>query len=125
VPIDLRVQGGDKDEEDRAQKRAVLEVIKRIQSRFHRREHILHNQRKYTEWKKSALLHSFTACIDEPEKLKAEAAVIFKTMDVNDSGTIDREELQKAFPQMDSNILDLLWAEIDTDKDECISFEEF
>lgn len=133
-PIDLRVAGGEKtraddgngiQEEEQLQGKAELEIIKRIQSRFHRGDHIQNTlEKSYSHWRKAALFDSFDATIDEPDSLRAEVLALFNSMDTNLDGIIDKTELISGFPQIDSMTADSLIAEVDTDADGGISFDE-
>jgi len=124
TPIDLRIEhDANEKEAKRVQEDAVLEIVKRIMSRFHRGEHIQHANEQYVHWSKVALLDSFTA--DNPEQIRREATSIFKKLDADKNGNISKQELLKGIPQLDDKTADLLIAEADADKDGSISFEEF
>ena len=102
----------------------VPEIVKRVQSRFHRGEHIQHMHKQYIMWRKRALLDTFTARDGEPHKLREEAHALFQRLDVDGSGEIDKSELLKGFPQLDEEAADLLIADVDLDLDGSISFDE-
>jgi hypothetical protein len=126
-PIDLRdaVKDGEATTTDDLLKKAEEEIVKKIQSRFHRGDHhhsIL--QQSYSHWRKAALFDSLTSDINNLEELKKEALALFDSIDLNKDSILSKDELLKAFPQLDEKTADLLIEEIDTDKDGHISFDE-
>jgi hypothetical protein len=119
-PIDMRVKVKGRagaQEIKRVREGAVMEIVKRIQSRFHSGEHVQQMQRMYTFWKKAALFDSFEAARNDTVKLKLEAAALFEKLDVDKDGCIDRSEILKGFPQLDEKTAEILIAEVDTDGD--------
>ena len=121
-PIDGRALMGVEDE--RWNDAVVPEIVKRIQSRFHRGEHIKHMHKQYNMSRKKALLDTFTARDNEPQKLREEALALFQRLDADGSGEIDKSELLKGFPQLDDGTVDDLIADVDLDQDGNISFDE-
>jgi hypothetical protein len=119
-PIDMRVKvkgrAGSQDIK-RVREGAFMEIVKRIQSRFHSGEHVQQMQRMYTFWKKAALFDSFEAARNDPVKLKQEAAALFEKLDTDKDGCIDRSEILKGFPQLDEKTAEILIAEVDADGD--------
>jgi hypothetical protein len=125
-PIDLRVKDGDASltNEDLL-KKAEEEIVKRIQSRFHRGDHInFILQQSYSHWRKAALFDSLQSDINNLEDLKREALALFESIDLNKDRIISKDELLKAFPHLDEKTADLLIKEIDTDEDGAINFDE-
>lgn len=49
----------------------------------------------------------------------------FKKLDADSNGNISFNEYQEAFKEVPKEILEDLWNEMNKDKDEFISFEEF
>lgn len=125
-PIDMRGKGRtDAKEAQRVRGAAVMEIVKRVQSRFHRGEHVQQMHRMYLYWKKAALFDTFTAARDDTVKLKEEAAALFDKLDLDKDGHIDKFEILTGFPQLDEKTAEILLAEVDVDGDGNISFEEF
>ncbi len=126
-PIDLRdaVKDGEATTTDDLLKKAEEEIVKRIQSRFHRGDHI-HSilQQSYSHRRKAVLFDSLKSDINNPEALEKEARAIFDSIDLNKDSIISKDEFLKAFPQLDEKTADLLFEEMDTDKDGAISFDE-
>ena len=124
-PIDLRVSK-DTLKEERVLETSTLEIITRVQARFHRGEHIRHTDTMYTYWRKCAVLDSFSASAlaGDQEKMSREAVALFERLDVNEDKLIDRSELLRAFPQLEDKTADLMIEETDTDGDGRISFDE-
>ena len=125
-PIDLRVEG---DEANHAAQKRVseaceLEIVKRIQSRFHRGEHIDHTARMYSYWHKYALLDCLTASLDEPDRMLAEVAALFERLDTNKNGEINKAELLVGFPKLDDKTADMLIADADADGSGGVSLSE-
>ena len=126
-PIDLRVSTeADTLKEERVLETSTLEIITRVQARFHRGEHIRHTDTMYTYWRKCAVLDSFSASAlaGDQEKMSREAVALFERLDVNEDKLIDRSELLRAFPQLEDKTADLMIEETDTDGDGRISFDE-
>jgi hypothetical protein len=130
-PIDLRVRDDQlaeeeqRDAEERLLQAAEREIVKRIQSRFHRGEHIQNTLRKsYAHWRRFALFDSFTANADNLDNVQEEAISMFHALDTNQDGIINKEELLSGFPQIDEVTADLLFAEVDSDQDGGINFDE-
>jgi GTPase SAR1 family protein len=121
-PIDGRALMGVEDE--RWNDAVVPEIVKRIQSRFHRGEHIKHMHKQYNTWRKKALLDTLTARDSEPQKLREEALALFQRLDADGSGEIDKSELLQGFPQLDDGTVDDLIADVDLDQDGSICFDE-
>ncbi len=124
-PIDLRVST-DTLKKERVLETSTLEIITRVQARFHRGEHIRHTDTMYTYWRKRAVLDSFSASAlaGDQEKMKREAVALFERLDLNEDKLIDRSELLWAFPQLEDKTADLMIEETDTDGDGRISFDE-
>ena len=74
-------------------------------------------------WCVVGLLDTFTegATVDV---LKEEAKALFSSLDKDENGKIDQEELMQGFPQLDANAAGMLIAEADQDNDGSISFDE-
>ena len=130
-PIDLRVRDDELAKEDQTDaeehllQAAEREIVKRIQSRFHRGEHIQNTLTKsYAHWRRLALFDSFTANADSLDHVREEATSLFRTLDIDRDGIINKEELLNGFPQIDEATADLLIAEVDSDQDGGINFEE-
>lgn len=94
-------------------------------SRFHRGEHIQHVVKMCNLWKQAAIFESFASSIYGPEKMKKETLDFFRTIDKDDSGYIDKDEIMDAFPQLDEMAAQGMLEEADTDHDQRISFEKF
>ena len=125
TPIDLRVKDGASEEEASCvQEAAVLEIVKRIMSRFHRGEHIQHCKSQYSLWRKAAVFDLFLTSRGNKDKMKADVKALFENLDIDKNGVIDKSELIKGFPQLDDKTADLLMAEVDVDDDGSILFEE-
>jgi len=130
-PIDIRVKDATLTNESRHQEEARLlqeaaeEIVKRIQSRFHRGDHIQNIlQQSYSHWRKAALFDSFQSNINNPEELKRETLALFDSIDLNKDSSIRKDELLKAFLHLDEKTADLLIKEVDTDEDGGIAFDE-
>lgn len=125
-PIDLRVVGDEANgaAQQRGAEVCELEIVKRIQSRFHRGKHIQHTARMYSYWNKYALLECLTAGLDEPDRMLAEVAALFERLDTNKNGEIDKAELLSGFPKLDGKTADLLIEEADTDGSGGVSLSE-
>ncbi len=125
-PIDLRVRDGETTLTNKdLLKKAEEEIVKRIQSRFHRGDHI-HSilQQSYSHWRKAALFDSLISDINNLDDLKRETLALFESIDLNKDSILRKEEILKAFPHLDEKTADLLIKEIDTDEDGGISFDE-
>ena len=74
-------------------------------------------------WCVVGLLDTFTegATVDV---LKEETKTLFSSLDKDENGKIDQEELMQGFPQLDANAAGMLIAEADQDNDGSISFDE-
>ena len=74
-------------------------------------------------WCVVGLLDTFTegATVDV---LKEETKTLFSSLDKDENGKIDKEELMQGFPQLDANAAGMLIAEADQDNDGSISFDE-
>ena len=56
--------------------------------------------------------------------MREEAISLFQTLDFDQDGIINKEELLHGFPQIDEATADLLIAEVDSDQDSSINFDE-
>lgn len=56
--------------------------------------------------------------------MREEAISLFQTLDFDQDGIINKEELLHGFPQIDEETADLLITEVDSDQDSSINFDE-
>ncbi len=124
-PIDLRDAVEATLTNDDLLKKAEEEIVKKIQSRFHRGDHhhsIL--QQSYSLWRKVALFDSLKSDVNNLEDLKREVLALFESIDLNKDSILRKDELFKAFPHLDEKTAELFIKEIDTDEDGGINFDE-
>ena len=103
---------------------AVLEIVQRIQSRFHRGTHLLHTAQMYALWRRAAVLDSFLGSLHNAAQVEAAARELFARLDTDGNGKIDKKELMAGFPQLDAATASSLMAEADGDGDGFISVAE-
>ena len=74
-------------------------------------------------WSMVGLLDKFTEGADE-KTLTTEADALFRSLDGDNNGSIDKSELMKGFPHLDEGTVEILMTEADEDQNGSISFDE-
>ena len=74
-------------------------------------------------WSMVGLLDKFTEGADD-KTLKTEADALFRSLDGDNNGSIDKSELMKGFPRLDEGTAEILMTEADEDQNGSISFDE-
>ena len=74
-------------------------------------------------WSMVGLLDKFTEGADE-KTLTTEADALFRSLDGDNNGSIDKSELMKGFPHLDEGTAEILMTEADEDQDGSLSFDE-